>query len=88
MALLLTSRQKCWKGRLFIIYIIRCGHGKAVDWYLLGVVMYEMLVGMPPYYANDREELFNNIQKAALKIPSYISLEGKNLLKAVDDIIV
>jgi hypothetical protein len=46
--------------------------------------MYEMLVGMPPYYANDREELFNNIQKAALKIPSYISSEGKNLLKAVN----
>lgn len=32
----------------------RSGHGKAVDWYLLGVVMYELLVGMPPYYANNR----------------------------------
>ncbi len=32
----------------------RAGHGKAVDWYLLGVVMYEMLVGVPPYYANNR----------------------------------
>lgn len=61
----------------------RCGHGKAVDWYLLGVVMYELLAGIPPYYANNREELFNNIEKAPLKIPSYISAEGKNLLKAV-----
>ena len=32
----------------------RVGHGKAVDWYLLGVVFYEMLVGVPPYYANNR----------------------------------
>lgn len=32
----------------------RCGHGKAVDWYLLGVVMYELLVGVPPYYANNK----------------------------------
>ena len=32
----------------------RTGHGKAVDWYLLGVVFYEMLVGVPPYYANNR----------------------------------
>lgn len=32
----------------------RTGHGKAVDWYLLGVVFYEMLVGIPPYYANNR----------------------------------
>ena len=42
----------------------RCGHGKAVDWYLLGVVMYELLVGLPPYYANNREELFHNIENA------------------------
>ncbi|CAD8065274.1 unnamed protein product [Paramecium sonneborni] len=61
----------------------RCGHGKAVDWYLLGVVMYELLVGQPPYYANDREELFNNIQKADLKLPTYISNDGINLLKAL-----
>ena len=34
--------------------IKRQGHGKAVDWYLLGVVMYEMLIGIPPYYAHSR----------------------------------
>lgn len=33
----------------------RTGHGKAVDWYLLGVVFYEMLVGVPPYYTNNRQ---------------------------------
>lgn len=30
------------------------GHGKAVDWYLLGVLLYEMLVGTPPYYSINR----------------------------------
>lgn len=34
--------------------IKKIGHGKAVDWYLLGVVFYEMLTGMPPYYADDK----------------------------------
>jgi serine/threonine protein kinase len=35
-------------------YLNRSGHGKAVDWYLFGVVMYELLVGLPPFYANNR----------------------------------
>ena len=32
----------------------RSGHGKAVDWYLLGVLFYEMLVGIPPFFTDQR----------------------------------
>ena len=32
----------------------RTGHGKSVDWYLLGVLLYEMLIGQPPYFSNKR----------------------------------
>ena len=32
----------------------KSGHGKSVDWYLFGVLIYEMLVGMPPYFSKDR----------------------------------
>ena len=31
------------------------GHGKGVDWYLLGVTIYEMIVGNPPYYSDNAE---------------------------------
>ena len=48
----------------------RSGHGKSVDWYLLGVLLYEMLVGMPPYFNRDREKLVSNIQKGPLLMPS------------------
>jgi serine/threonine protein kinase len=32
----------------------RKGHSFALDWYLLGVLLYELLDGYPPYYDKDR----------------------------------
>jgi len=45
--------------------------------------MYELLVGSPPYYANDRETLYENIKRAPLKVPRTMSLEAKDLIKRV-----
>lgn len=45
--------------------------------------MFEMLVGVPPYYANDKSELFYNIEHGILSIPKYISNEGRSLIKSV-----
>lgn len=59
----------------------RAGHTRSVDWYLLGVLLYEMLVGSPPYYSNNREELFNNIQRGKLRFPKSLSENAKNLIK-------
>ena len=58
----------------------RSGHGKSVDWYLLGVLLYEMLVGIPPYFTNNKEKLFQNIQRGPLLIPSQLSAEAKGLI--------
>ena len=61
----------------------RKGHGKAVDWYLLGVVFFEMLVGIPPFFSNNQEQIFNNINKAELILPNYISKNAKVLIKSL-----
>ncbi len=61
--------------------LLRKGHGKSVDWYLLGVAMYEMLFGIPPYYTNKgKEALFNNIKFAKLTFPKKCSDLAKNLM--------
>ena len=57
------------------------GHGKAVDWYLLGVLFYEMLVGVTPYFTTKKEDIFYNIEYGDLKIPNFVSKEAGELLK-------
>ena len=63
--------------------IKRQGHGKAVDWYLLGVLFYEMLIGMTPFFTLKKEEIFHNIEYGELKIPDFVSKEAAELLKGL-----
>ena len=52
----------------------------AGDVYQIGIVLYEMLVGIPPYYNDNIKMLYDNIEKGRLKIPKYLTSEAKKFL--------
>ena len=37
------------------------GHDKTVDWWALGILIYELLSGIPPFYDKDHSVMFENI---------------------------
>jgi serine/threonine protein kinase len=37
-------------------------------------LLYELLIGLPPYYSRDQDELFSNILNKELEFPSNIEL--------------
>lgn len=49
------------------------GHGFCVDYWGLGMLLYEMMTGLPPWYTTDRQKLFKRLNSAPLDIPSYFS---------------
>ena len=65
--------------------ITRSGHNKSVDWYLFGLMTYEMLAGAPPYYSPDREQYFKNVKSGVLKIPKSLSADVKDLIQKLLD---
>ncbi|KAF6779061.1 hypothetical protein AHF37_01535 [Paragonimus kellicotti] len=55
-------------------------YGRAVDWWGLGVVMYEMMCGRLPFYSTDHEILFELILQENVVFPAHISPFAQDLV--------
>ncbi|KAL7073298.1 hypothetical protein ACQ4LE_007629 [Meloidogyne hapla] len=56
-------------------------YGFSVDWWALGVLMYEMMAGQPPFEADNEDDLFEAILHDDVLYPVWLSREAVSILK-------
>lgn len=59
---------------------------RAVDWWGLGVLIFEMLVGESPFPGDDEEEVFDSIVNDEVRYPRFLSLEAIAIMRRVSKI--
>lgn len=64
--------------------IIQCsGHGSAVDWWSLGILLYEMLAGYPPFYDPNPILIYEKILAGRLVFPEQIDPVSRDLISSL-----
>ena len=65
--------------------ILNKGHGKAVDWYTLGMFIYEIMVGRCPFMHEDPYEIFKMIISQKIRFPRNFDKRAKSLIRHLTD---
>ncbi|KAJ1961463.1 Serine/threonine-protein kinase, partial [Dispira parvispora] len=59
------------------------GYTKTVDWWTFGVLLYEMLTGLPPFYDENTNEMYRRILEDELRFPDDMSIRARHLLRGL-----
>jgi len=57
------------------------GHGKGVDWWTLGILIYEMLASFSPFFDDQAIGIYRKIVAGRLKFPRHFSHNSKDIIK-------
>eukprot|EP00475_Leptophrys_vorax_P031048 TRINITY_DN4690_c0_g1_i2.p1 TRINITY_DN4690_c0_g1~~TRINITY_DN4690_c0_g1_i2.p1 ORF type:complete len:455 (-),score=114.79 TRINITY_DN4690_c0_g1_i2:1390-2694(-) len=56
------------------------GYGIPIDWWSLGALLFEMLTGLPPYYDENVNAMYEKILHTQPNYPSYLSAKSKSVI--------
>lgn len=61
--------------------LLNKGHGRPVDWWCLGILIYEMIVGIDPFTDDEPMNIYQNILRGKIKFPKNFDSNAKSLVK-------
>mmetsp|Transcript_33887 Transcript_33887/g.91727 ORF Transcript_33887/g.91727 Transcript_33887/m.91727 type:complete len:365 (-) Transcript_33887:131-1225(-) len=57
------------------------GHGKPVDWWAVGILIFEMLAGYPPFYDENPFGIYQKVLAGKIEFPRHFDVKVKDLIK-------
>uniref|UniRef100_A0A0D9ZCD4 non-specific serine/threonine protein kinase n=1 Tax=Oryza glumipatula TaxID=40148 RepID=A0A0D9ZCD4_9ORYZ len=63
--------------------LLGTGHGTSADWWSVGVILFELIVGIPPFNAEHPQTIFDNILNRKIPwphVPEEMSSEAQDLI--------
>jgi serine/threonine protein kinase len=61
--------------------LLNKGHGRAVDWWTLGVLIFEMIAGQPPFCDDEPMGIYQKILAGKIVYPKFMEKYPKDLIK-------
>jgi len=60
--------------------VVKQGHGKAVDWWCLGILCFELCTGLAPFYHPNMHTMYTKIRKENPKYPASVSKDVQDFI--------
>ncbi|KAI4170527.1 MAG: hypothetical protein LQ343_004904 [Gyalolechia ehrenbergii] len=62
---------------------LKLGHGTAVDWWAFGILVFEFLVGNPPFWDNNPMKIYEKICVGKIKFPTDMDSDARSLISGL-----